>query len=85
VAETGGYGFYTLRGKMVAGYGPAQDPAGLEYWTTYVNVDDLDAVVAAVAGSRRHDHHRRYARRYAPKLGDLFRCGPPRRGHRAGN
>jgi uncharacterized protein len=48
VEETGGYGFYTVRGKLVAGYGPAQDPNGGVWWTTYVDVDDADKVVDAV-------------------------------------
>jgi hypothetical protein len=45
---TGGYGFYTLRDKMVAGYGPNQDPAGGSVWTTYVSVDDADDVASKV-------------------------------------
>lgn len=35
--ETGGYGFFTQGGKMVAGYGPQQNP-GPPFWTTYVIV-----------------------------------------------
>ena len=46
--ETGGYGFYTLRDKLVAGYGPAQDPNGGVWWTTYVDVDDADKIAEAV-------------------------------------
>ncbi len=45
-AETGGYGFYQKGGKNVAGYGPAQ--AGGVWWTTYISVDDADAVAKAV-------------------------------------
>jgi uncharacterized protein len=40
-AETGGYGFFTFKGKMVAGYGPTmrdQPPA----WSSYVTVSDAD-------------------------------------------
>ncbi len=51
VEQTGGYGFYTLRDKMVAGYGPAQDPSGGVWWTTYVSVADADAVAKAVAAA----------------------------------
>ncbi len=50
--ETGGYGFYTLRGKQVAGYGPAM--AGGVWWTTYVTVADVDVTakeVEAAGGS----------------------------------
>ena len=46
VEETGGYGFYTVRGKMVAGYGPAQ--AEGVWWSMYVNVDDSDAIASKV-------------------------------------
>lgn len=48
---TGGYGFYTLRGKTVAGYGTAQDPSGGVWWTTYVDVDDADDVVTKVTAT----------------------------------
>jgi predicted enzyme related to lactoylglutathione lyase len=49
--ETGGYGFYTVRGKLVAGYGPAQDPSGGVWWTTYVDVDDADKTAEAVTAN----------------------------------
>ena len=39
--ETGGYGFFTKGGKLVAGYGPQQNP-GPPAWTTYVSVTDAD-------------------------------------------
>jgi hypothetical protein len=45
--DFGHYHQFSLRGKLVAGMGPAQDgqpPA----WSTYVNVEDADAVMAAV-------------------------------------
>jgi predicted enzyme related to lactoylglutathione lyase len=43
--EAGGYAIAELRGRPVAGLGPQQSP-GPPYWTTYVNVDDADKVVA---------------------------------------
>jgi uncharacterized protein len=43
--ETGGYRMATLRGRAVAGIGPAQAP-GPPWWTTYVTVDDADAIPA---------------------------------------
>jgi predicted enzyme related to lactoylglutathione lyase len=49
--ETGGYGFYTLRGKLIGGYGPAQDPNGGVWWTTYVDVDDADKAAEAVTAN----------------------------------
>lgn len=45
--EAGGYHMCELRGKVVAGLGPAQDP-GPPRWTTYVTVDDTDTTVKAV-------------------------------------
>lgn len=45
--EAGGYHIVNLRGKGVAGLGPAQDP-GPPRWTTYVSVDDTDAAVKTV-------------------------------------
>jgi predicted enzyme related to lactoylglutathione lyase len=41
--EAGGYSIATLRGKPVAGLGPAQNP-GPPYWATYVAVDEADAL-----------------------------------------
>lgn len=43
--ETGGYGFFTKNGKLVAGFGPQQNP-GPPYWTTYVSVADADEAEA---------------------------------------
>ena len=40
--QTGGYGFFTKNGKMIAGYGPQQNP-GPPFWSTYVWVSDADA------------------------------------------
>lgn len=44
---SGGYGFFMLRDKMVAGFGPQQNP-GPAVWSTYVTVDDLTAALARV-------------------------------------
>lgn len=51
VEETGGYGFFLRNGKMVAGYGPQQNP-GPPAWTSYVSVADADetAKLAEAAG-----------------------------------
>jgi predicted enzyme related to lactoylglutathione lyase len=48
--ETGGYGFFTKAGKMVAGYGPQQNP-GPPFWTMYVIVPDAEAVAAKVTAA----------------------------------
>ncbi len=45
--EAGHYTIVSKAGKMVAAISPAQDP-GPPRWTTYVNVDDIDAVAAKV-------------------------------------
>src|SRR5687767_8179522 len=45
--ETGGYGFFTKDGRLVAGYGPQQNP-GPPFWSTYIAVDDADAVARSV-------------------------------------
>lgn len=41
--ETGGYGFFTKGGKMVAGFGPTQRDDQPSAWASYVRVDDADA------------------------------------------
>lgn len=41
--EAGHYTIVSKNGKQVAGIGPAQDP-GPPRWTTYINVEDVDAV-----------------------------------------
>lgn len=46
--EVDGYAICSLRGKPVAGLGPQMAP-GPPTWTTYVNVDDADAVAAKVS------------------------------------
>ena len=43
--EFGGYRMFTLRGKNVAGIGPAQDGQPPS-WSTYVSVQDIDATLA---------------------------------------
>jgi predicted enzyme related to lactoylglutathione lyase len=45
--ETGGYAVAMYKDQAVAGIGPAQNP-GPPYWTTYVAVDDADAIPAKV-------------------------------------
>ena len=45
-AETGGYGEFKLRGKLVAGVMPLQDDNQPPVWTTYIAVDDADATAA---------------------------------------
>ncbi len=46
-AETGGYGMFRQSGHDVAGIGPQQTP-GPPFWSTYVTVDDVDAIAAKV-------------------------------------
>jgi uncharacterized protein len=45
--ETGGYGFFMKGGKMVAGYGPQQNP-GPPYWSVYIATEDADAAADKV-------------------------------------
>jgi predicted enzyme related to lactoylglutathione lyase len=45
--ETGGYRMAMLKGRPVAGIGPAQ-AEGTPWWTTYVTVDDADATAKSV-------------------------------------
>jgi predicted enzyme related to lactoylglutathione lyase len=45
--ETGGYGFFVKGGKLVAGYGPQQNP-GPPFWSTYIAVADADATTKEV-------------------------------------
>src|ERR1700689_3807185 len=45
--EMGHYIIVSKDGKQVAAISPAQDP-GPPRWTTYIDVDDLDAVTAKV-------------------------------------
>jgi uncharacterized protein len=46
VEETGGYGMFTLNGKLVAGVGPIMQEGQPPVWSTYVATDDADAAVA---------------------------------------
>jgi predicted enzyme related to lactoylglutathione lyase len=48
--ETGGYGFFLDAGRMVAGYGPQQNP-GPPVWSMYVIVPDADDVATKVAAN----------------------------------
>ena len=41
--ETGGYGFFVLDGKLVAGLGPVQSGEGHPAWSSYIKVEDADA------------------------------------------
>lgn len=45
--DAGGYRIATLRGRQVAGIGPAMSP-GPPHWGSYVNVDDADDVATRV-------------------------------------
>jgi len=49
--EAGGYSVCELGGKTVAGLGPQMNPAAPPNWTTYVNVDSADDVVAKVVAN----------------------------------
>jgi hypothetical protein len=44
VEQTGGYAFFTLRGKRVAGVGPIMAEGQPTVWTTYFSTDSADAV-----------------------------------------
>jgi len=48
--EAGGYAIAHLRGRAVAGITPPMNP-GPPVWSTYVNVDDADAVAALVTAN----------------------------------
>jgi len=45
--ETGGYGFFTKGGRLVAGFGPQNNP-GPPFWSVYFATDDAEGVVARV-------------------------------------
>jgi predicted enzyme related to lactoylglutathione lyase len=50
--QTGGYGFFTKDGKMVAGYGPQQNP-GPPTWAMYIavaNADDAARKIESAGG-----------------------------------
>jgi predicted enzyme related to lactoylglutathione lyase len=44
--ETGGYGMFSVRGKVVAGIVPLQNEQHPPVWSTYIAVDDADATIA---------------------------------------
>jgi uncharacterized protein len=46
--ETGGYGFFTFKGKQVCGGGPVQAPGQPSAWSSYVKVEDADEAAAKV-------------------------------------
>ncbi|HEV2891777.1 MAG TPA: VOC family protein [Frankiaceae bacterium] len=48
--DAGGYGMFTLDGRYVGGYGPAQMP-GATAWSVYFATDDLDAMLDTVRGA----------------------------------
>ncbi len=47
VEETGGYGFFMYKGKMVGGYGPTFDGQPSS-WNSYVTVSDADVTAARI-------------------------------------
>jgi uncharacterized protein len=47
-AETGGYGFFTKNGKMVAGFGPTMQEGQPPAWSSYISVEDADATIEKV-------------------------------------
>ncbi len=49
--EAGGYAMATLRGKSVAGLGPAQNPDMQPFWAVYVTVTNADAALEAAAAA----------------------------------
>jgi predicted enzyme related to lactoylglutathione lyase len=54
--ETGGYGFLTKDGKMIAGYGPTQQEGQPPAWSSYIKVEDADSTAQKVqeAGGQVH-------------------------------
>lgn len=49
--ESGGYGMFTLRGKLVAGVMPLANEMQPPVWSTYIAVDDADATVAQASAA----------------------------------
>jgi predicted enzyme related to lactoylglutathione lyase len=45
--DAGGYGMFTLGGKVVAGLGPVMNPGMPPFWSVYVTVSDADATLEA--------------------------------------
>ena len=78
--ETGGYGFFTKGGKMVAGIGPTQRDDQPSAWSSYIRVEDADASAekAKEAGGQR----RLWADRHPQRVrADGGPSGPDRRLH----
>jgi uncharacterized protein len=46
--ETGGYGFFTLKGKQICGGGPVQAAGQPSAWSSYVKVDDAEESAAKI-------------------------------------
>ena len=57
-AEMGGYRRAKKNGKDVAGAMPLMQEGQPPAWSTYVSVDDADAIAARDPGERRHDDRR---------------------------
>jgi uncharacterized protein len=49
--KTGGYGFFSKDGKMVAGYGPTQQEEQPPAWSSYVKVEDADTTAEKAKGA----------------------------------
>jgi predicted enzyme related to lactoylglutathione lyase len=49
--ESGGYGMFTLRGKVVAGLGPQQNPEMPPFWQVYVTVADADEAAGKITAA----------------------------------
>src|SRR4051794_24867105 len=49
--ETGGYAFFTLGGRKVAGIGPLQDDDQPTAWSVYISSDDVDALADRARGA----------------------------------
>jgi predicted enzyme related to lactoylglutathione lyase len=49
--ETGGYGFFTFKGKQVCGGAPVQAAGQPSAWSSYVNVADADESAGKVKGA----------------------------------
>lgn len=47
--DADGYGFFLKDGKQVGGVGPLMDPRQPPAWTSYVTVEDIDAVTESVS------------------------------------
>src|ERR1041384_8532863 len=49
--DAGHYTIVSVQGKQVAAISPAQNPDMPPYWTTYINVDDADAIAKSVSAA----------------------------------